>query len=116
MQDSRSPDLTKGQYSDHIGEEGVLEEPLHEATAKKVATEIIRTGKVAFTEHALGKMAKHGLDRTDCIRVIKSGSCGPPEYEGHSWRYRFCAAKTVVVIAFHSATHLAVVTTWEKRP
>ena len=93
----------------------MFDEPLGEHEAERLIRAIIKTGKVAWTEHVIKQMATRNLTTVDCVNVMRAGSVEPPEYESGSWRYRVSTARITVVVAFRSETELAVVTAWRNR-
>ena len=89
-----------------------LAEPLHPAEARKLLREILASGAVVFTSHALDEMEKDGISQADAIGVLRSGVVEPAEFERGSWRYRVRAHRTHVVAAFRSDVMAVVVTAW----
>lgn len=77
---------------------------------------IVREGEIAWSGHARDEMRKDNLDTGDCLNVLRAGAVRePPDFERGSWRYRVHTSRICVVVAFRSATELAVVTAWRKR-
>jgi hypothetical protein len=83
--------------------------------AKTLAREIMVTGDVKFTPHAIIEMGKDDLQATDCLNILRGGVYNPPELEKNQWRYRVETARMCVVFAFESETKLTVVTAWRKK-
>ena len=50
--------------------------PLH---TRKLIRQILQTGTVSFSTHALKEMAKDNLTTVDCTNVLRSGVVEPPE-------------------------------------
>lgn len=89
-------------------------EPLDPPQAKRRIREILETGVVATSSHALKEMEKDGLTMVDCTNVLRGGWVEPGEWENGSWRYRVRTARICVVIAFRSQSKLAIVTAWRE--
>lgn len=87
-------------------------EPFTPQYARKLIRQILPTGSVSFSTHALKEMAKDNLTTVDCTNVLRGGVVEPPEYRDGTWRYRVRTAAISVVVAFRSDTQLAVVTAW----
>jgi hypothetical protein len=87
-------------------------EPFTPPHARKLIRQIIQTGTVSFSTHALKEMAKDNLTTVDCINVLRGSVVEPPEFREGTWRYRVRTASIYVVVAFRSDTRLAVVTAW----
>jgi hypothetical protein len=93
----------------------MLSEPLSPAAARKLISEITRTGEVRFSRHALEEMAKDGIGEDDALAVLRGGIVEPAELERGSWRYRVRAGSVYVVVAFRSEVAAIVVTAWRTR-
>jgi hypothetical protein len=89
-------------------------EPLTLPHARKLIRQILLTGTVSFSTHALQEMAHDHMTTVDCTNVLRGGVVEPPEYRDGTWRYRVRTASLSVVVAFRSGTHLAVVTAWRR--
>jgi hypothetical protein len=87
-------------------------EPFTPPYARKLIRQIVQTGTVSFSTHALKEIAKDNLTTVDCINVLRGGVVEPPEFREGTWRYRVRTASIYVVVAFRSDTRLAVVTAW----
>lgn len=92
-----------------------MKEPLSPRDAKRLIREILSTGEVRFTRHALEELKKDGLEEIDCVNVLRGGTVGPGEFENGSWRYPVRASKVTVIVAFRSETQLVVVTAWKEK-
>jgi hypothetical protein len=90
-------------------------EQLNPARARQLIRNIVSTGVVSFTGHALEEIAKDNLSTLDCTNVLSGGVVEPPEFESGSWRYRVRTNRITVVVAFRSETRLVVVTAWRLR-
>lgn len=47
--------------------------------ARTLIQEILKTGTVSFSKHALEEMNKDQLTTVDCINVLRGGVVEPPE-------------------------------------
>ena len=90
----------------------MLTEPLDNTKAKRVILEILQSGAVSFTGHALEALAEDNMTTVDATNVLRGGWVEFPECERGSWRYRVRTRQMMVVVCFRSETHLAVVTAW----
>lgn len=88
------------------------QEPLRPEEARRLLREILATGEVVFTNHALDEMAQDGISQAEAIGVLRSGVVEPAEFERGSWRYRVRARRTYVVATFRSEATVVVVTAW----
>jgi len=82
---------------------------------KPLIQQILETGTVGFSGHALEEMRKDRLSTVDCVNVLRGGVVEPGEWERGSWRYRVKTNVICVVVTFRSETHLVVVTAWRIR-
>lgn len=82
---------------------------------KPLIRQILETGTVSFSDHALEEMRKDKLTTVDCTNVLRGGVVDPGEWERGSWRYRVRTNTICVVVTFRSETHLVVVTAWRIR-
>lgn len=87
-------------------------EPLKPPEAKRLAREIVLSGVVGFSIHAMEEMAKDDLHSTDCINLLRAGVFGAAEYTNRQWRYRVTTPRICIVIAFTSESELRIVTAW----
>ena len=92
-----------------------MDGPLDPTDAKRLIVEILRSGTVNFSGHALDEMDNDDLTTVDCTNVLRGGWVEHPEFERGSWRYRVRTARICVVIAFRSETRLVVVTAWREK-
>ena len=74
--------------------------------------EILATGSVAFSRHALEEMEKDKLTAVDVTNVVRGGVVDPAELENGSWRYRVRTGRMAVIVAFRSEAELRIVTAW----
>ena len=88
-------------------------EPLTQAEARKLMREIVATGTVSFSQHAIDELTKDKLTQADAVNAIKAGAVEPAEFERGSWRYRVHTVRVWVVVVFRSLTQLVVVTAWK---
>ncbi len=93
----------------------VTSEPLTQDQTKRWIRSVIDNGKVLPSKHARQEMAKDKLDVSDCLNVLRAGSCGPGELENGSWRYRVSTSRMCVVVARLSDTAIIIVTAWRFR-
>jgi hypothetical protein len=87
-------------------------EPLDPTRARQRIRNILNSGTVSFSGHALEEMAKDNLTTVDCTNVLRGGVVEPPEFERGTWRYRVRTNRIYVVVTFRSETQLVVVTAW----
>lgn len=79
---------------------------------RQLIRNILNSGTVRFSKHALEEMARDGLSTVDCTNVLRGGSVEPAELISGTWRYRIRTNRIYVVVAFRSETELVVVTSW----
>jgi hypothetical protein len=89
-----------------------MDQPLSAVDARKLARQILATGDVTFTSHALAELAKDGKTTVDAINVIRGGVYREAEWENGGWRHQVQTQRFTVVIEFDSATDLIVITAW----
>jgi hypothetical protein len=87
-------------------------EPLDPTRVRQLIRNILNSGTVRFSKHALEEMARDGLSTVDCTNVLRGGSVEPAELISGTWRYRIRTNRIYVVVAFRSETELVVVTSW----
>ena len=87
-------------------------EPLKPPEAKKLAREIVLTGVVSFSVHAMEEMAQDDLQSTDCLNLLRAGVFRPAEYTNRYWRYRVETPRMCIVVTFASERELRIVTAW----
>jgi hypothetical protein len=92
-----------------------MDEPLSRPAARTLIRKILLEGEVTFSAHSLDEMAKDGLERTDCLNVLRGGVVEFEELVGGTWRYRLRTPRITVVIAFRSEEELRVVTAWRNK-
>ena len=92
----------------------MLQHPLNNEAAKRLIVQILKTGAVGFTDHALGEMAKDDLTTVDAANVLRGGVVEFCEEVNHTWRYRVRILRMTFVVAFRSEHALSVVTAWRK--
>lgn len=90
----------------------MLDEPLESQEARRLFREILSTGRVLFSSHALEEMSKDDLVENDCYNVLRGGVVDPAEFIKGSWRYRVRSHRLHVVVALRSETTMVVVTAW----
>jgi hypothetical protein len=90
-------------------------EPFAPQYARTLIRQIVQTGTVSFSTHALQEMAKDQLTTVDCVHVLRGGVVEPPELREGTWRYRVRTAALYVVVAFRSDSQLTVVTAWRNK-
>ena len=89
---------------------------LDQNQARKLAREILTSGRIGFTRHAREEMEKDDLTEVDVVNVLRAGQLTEPgEMEKGTWRYRIHTARIWVVVAFRSVAELVVITAWRKR-
>jgi hypothetical protein len=88
---------------------------LDEKEARKLLSQILKTGSLAYWKHAEDQMTERNLTKNDVLNVLRGGHITEPgEWEGASWRYRVHTDRMCAVVAFADLTHAAVVTAWRK--
>lgn len=92
-----------------------LDEPLKPDEAKRLCREILLTGQVTFSRHALEEMVADDLTTVDCENILRAGVIRPPEFERGTWRYRVETNRMAIVIAFRSRREFIMVTAWRKK-
>ncbi|MCA9590265.1 MAG: DUF4258 domain-containing protein [Myxococcales bacterium] len=90
----------------------MLVEPLSPPEAKRLIREILESGSVSFSNHALEELAKDDLSTVDATNMLRGGVVDPGEFENGSWRYRVRTTRMAVIVAFRSETDLRIVTAW----
>ena len=88
---------------------------LDSRVVKPLIRQILETGTVSFSGHALEEMRKDKLTTVDCTNVLRAGVVDPGEWDRGSWRYRAKTNTICVVVTFRSEAHLVVVTAWRIR-
>ena len=91
----------------------VLKHPLDNDAAKRLIVQILKTGTVSFSRHALEEMEKDNLTTVDGANVLR-GLVEFCEEINRTWRYRVRTTRMTFVVAFRSETALTVVTAWRK--
>jgi uncharacterized protein DUF4258 len=92
----------------------VLQHPLSNDDAKRAIVNILKTGTIGFSNHALEEMEKDGLTTVDAANVLRGGVVEFCEEVNRAWRYRVRTARMTFVVAFRSDQMLTVVTAWRK--
>jgi hypothetical protein len=92
-----------------------MDQPLTASEARKLGRQIVETGTVVFTQHALDELAKDGKTTLDATNVLRGGAYSEAEWENGGWRYHAFTQRFTVVIEFESETELVVVTGWARR-
>ncbi|MCK6527238.1 DUF4258 domain-containing protein [Myxococcota bacterium] len=90
----------------------MLPDALPLPTARKLLVEIIESGRVTFTAHALEQMAARSISEAEVVAVLRSGAVRSCDLIAGSWRYRVEGRGVVSVVAFRSDTWTVVVTAW----
>ena len=93
----------------------MLEEPLCDQEAKKLAANIVASGTVFFSRHARKEMTTDGVTEVEVIRALRGGRVELSELIDGTWRYRQRAGDLCVVLAFRSDAALSIVTVWRVR-
>lgn len=83
--------------------------------AKRKIREILATGGVFYTDHALREMAADGLNKDDVTGTLRAGVVQPAEWESDAWRYRVRTNRIVAVVEFLEDPDLMIVTAWRLR-
>jgi hypothetical protein len=95
---------------------GVPNGPLDNQKAQALVREIVRTGTVTFTKHALAALKDDKLTTVDATNVLRGGWVEFSQWENDAWRYRVRTQRIVVVVEFESEHELVVVTSWRSGP
>ncbi len=94
-----------------------MDGPLADDEVRRLLREILGAhGNVTFTSHAKRALEDDGLTTVDAIRVLRSGAVVSMDLIAGTWRYRVCAARICVVVAFRSESEVVVVTAWRMAP
>ena len=93
----------------------MVKEPLSAPELRKLLRQILASGEVRFTSHALAEMAKDGVTTQDVEAVLRGGVVEPGELEKGTWRYRIRAGGVYVVVTFRAETMAVVVTAWRTK-
>ena len=88
------------------------DQPLSTPDARTLIRQVLETGTVTWSSHALREMENDDLQTPDCTNVLRGGVVHPPDVERGTWRYRVSTGKICVVVAFRSETEIVVVTAW----
>lgn len=94
---------------------GAAGEPFDPPEARRRIRQILDSGTVVPSGHALSEMENDNLTLVDCVNVLRGGYPDPAEWERGSWRYRVRTARICVVIAFRSEQEIVIVTAWRER-
>lgn len=94
---------------------GGADEPFDPSEARKRIRQILDSGTVVPSGHALSEMGNDNLTLVDCVNVLRGGYPDPADLERGSWRYRVRTPRICVVIAFRSEQELVIVTAWRER-
>jgi hypothetical protein len=92
-----------------------MERPLSPDQVKRLLAQILATGRLTYSGHALREMANDRLEITDVANVLRGGWSDPAELENGSWRYRIHTRALCVVVAILAEDHARVVTAWRKK-
>lgn len=92
----------------------MLKHPLDNEAAKRLIVQVLKTGMVTFSGHALNEMAKDDLTTLDAANVLRGGVVEFSEEVNRTWRYRVRTSRMTFVVAFRSEHALSVVTAWRK--
>jgi hypothetical protein len=92
-----------------------VKEPLDSAGVRRLIREVLGSGEVRFSRHALEEMRKDQLSEVDCVNVLRGGAVGQAGFENGSRRYPVRGSRVTVVVAFRSQDKLVVVTAWRHR-
>lgn len=92
----------------------MLKHPLGNEAAKRLIVQVLKTGMVTFSGHALNEMAKDELTTLDASNVLRGGVVEFSEEVNRTWRYRVRTSRMTFVVAFRSEHALSVVTAWRK--
>lgn len=92
-----------------------VREPLTRREARRLIREILATGTVAFSSHALGELRKDQATAVDAVNALRAGLVRRGEWRNGTWRYPVRTARMTVVVAFRSGVRLVVVTAWRNR-
>lgn len=92
----------------------MLQHPLSNDDARRLIGQILKTGTVGFSQHALEEMEKDELTTADAANVLRGGVVEFSEEVNRTWRYRVRTPRMTFVVAFRSEHALSVVTAWRK--
>lgn len=91
-----------------------MNEPLTPSEARRLILQILKTGTVEFSRHALDSMRRRGMTHPEVLNTLRAGRVEAPELERDSWRYRVRTARAYVVVAFYDETVTIIVTAWKQ--
>lgn len=90
-----------------------MDEPLNNHDARALIRDIVESGVVVFSGHALQRMSERGIGEVRIYNALRNGWVEGCDLIEGSWRYRLVARKLRVVVAFDSETKAIVISTWE---
>lgn len=93
----------------------MLDEPVKPDRARRLIREILESGQMTFSRHALDALSDDGLSTVDAVNVLRAGTVDPAEFDKGCWRYRVRTQRMVVVIVFRSKTEIRFVTAWREK-
>lgn len=80
------------------------------ATARQLLRDILTSGVLNFSGHALEEMRKDDLTTVDAANVLRAGVVEPSEFINGSWRHRVKTNKICVVVVLLSERRAVLVT------
>lgn len=93
-----------------------MKEPLSQAEARKLLSNILRSGLVRWSSHAIREMANDQISKALAVSILQFGRIWEPaEFENDSWRYRVHRESICIVVSFDSETQAVVVTTFRRK-
>jgi hypothetical protein len=88
--------------------------PLRSAAARALLSQILATGGVRFTNHALDEFRKDGITIARAHVVLRGGIVREAEWEQGEWRHQVQAGMDVLVLTFETETNAVVITGWRR--
>lgn len=90
-------------------------EPFNPPEVKRRVLEILESGSVTFSKHALEELEADKMTTVDATNILRGGWVAPGELEKGTYRYRVFTPRMCAVIAFRSETEARVVTAWREK-
>ena len=94
---------------------GPMREPLTRREARRLIGEILATGTVGFSSHALDEPHKDEATTVESTNALRAGVGGSGKWRNGPWRYPVRTARVAVAAAFRANARHAVVAAWRTR-
>jgi hypothetical protein len=93
----------------------VLAQPLRKDAARRLLSQIIETGVVRFTKHALRELKTDGITQARALVLLQGGVLSEAEWENGQWRHHVEAQQDVLVLTFEDESNAVVITGWRRK-